>query len=418
MKMDFLPVNIRSGEQLISFCESSLRFIDHSISANKRSDNLYNAYNLIRINKDNTLSVIYLYEMLEGQVAVLSSGYLDTRASLELLDALRGSALYRKDQNSYILYPDRQLPRFAEKNTIPEKDLNASVLLKKLIADGDSSVVMQDVRGNYHFKGTFRNAQMLNSALDALDKDRYGKLAEDEREQILDLYEKMFNHRAFTGRSGTFFKYEGLGSIYWHMVSKLLLATAEIFNDAVQQSEDERTISRIKEHYYEIKAGIGLYKTPEAYGSFPTDPYSHTPGHAGVQQPGMTGQVKEDILSRFNELGMHVKDGRIGFSFHLLKDQEFISQPKTFDYYDINQEKKEWSLAANQLAFTFCQVPVLYQKASENKAVLQLSDGSRRLFPKPEIDEEFSLEIFNRTGKVSAIEVYFGKNQTRNIKNQ
>jgi hypothetical protein len=202
------------------------------------------------------------------------------------------------------------------------------------------------------------------------------------------------------------------------MVSKLLLATAEIFNDAVQQSEDERTISRIKEHYYEIKAGIGLYKTPEAYGSFPTDPYSHTPGHAGVQQPGMTGQVKEDILSRFNELGMHVKDGRIGFSFHLLKDQEFISQPKTFDYYDINQEKKEWSLAANQLAFTFCQVPVLYQKASENKAVLQLSDGSRRLFPKPEIDEEFSLEIFNRTGKVSAIEVYFGKNQTRNIKNQ
>ena len=33
--------------------------------------------------------------------------------------------------------------------------------------------------------------------------------------------------QSFTGRSGAFYKYEGLGSIYWHMVSKLLVAVQE-----------------------------------------------------------------------------------------------------------------------------------------------------------------------------------------------
>ena len=60
------------------------------------------------------------------------------------------------------------------------------------------------------------------------------------------------------------------------------------------------------EHYYEINEGIGVHKSPALYGAFPTDPYSHTPAGKGAQQPGMTGQVKEDILSRFGELGVFV----------------------------------------------------------------------------------------------------------------
>ena len=47
------------------------------------------------------------------------------------------------------------------------------------------------------------------------------------------------------------------------------------------------------------------------FGAIPTDCYSHTPAHAGAQQPGMTGQVKEEILTRFGELGLRVEDGRL-----------------------------------------------------------------------------------------------------------
>jgi hypothetical protein len=44
--------------------------------------------------------VAHLYEMLEGQVAVLSSGLLSGEQSLVLLHSLRNSALYRADQHS------------------------------------------------------------------------------------------------------------------------------------------------------------------------------------------------------------------------------------------------------------------------------------------------------------------------------
>jgi hypothetical protein len=88
----------------------SIAFIDHSIQANQRTDKLYQSYNLMSVNSDKVI-VSNLSEMLEGQVAVLSSGYLDGKASLEIIDALK-QCFYRPDQNSYILYPNKELPKF------------------------------------------------------------------------------------------------------------------------------------------------------------------------------------------------------------------------------------------------------------------------------------------------------------------
>ena len=265
-----------------------------------------------------------LYEMLEGQVAVLSSGALSPRESIALLDALRRSSLYRADQNSYILYPDRRLPRFHEKNNIPATEVEKSAFLAEMLRRGDRSVVVQDARGVVHFNASFRNAGLLKKALADL------KAQEDEQILILDLYEEVFDHQSFTGRSGTFYKYEGLGCIYWHMVSKLALAVAELVERAVEGGEDAAIIDRLRSHYREIRAGIGVHKTPEAYGAIPTDPYSHTPGFAGAQQPGMTGQVKEDIIARSYEMGLTVRDGRLGFRPHLLDRGEFLAGRQCF----------------------------------------------------------------------------------------
>ena len=63
--------------------------------------------------------------------------------------------------------------------------------------------------------------------------------------KIISLFEKVFHHDTFTGRLGTFFAYEGLGSIYWHMVSKLLLAAQEncllAFDQKVQPENTSRS---------------------------------------------------------------------------------------------------------------------------------------------------------------------------------
>ena len=136
---------------------------------------------------------------------------------------------------------------------------------------------------------------------------------------LLQTFEEVFNHKAFTGRSGTFYGYEGLGSIYWHMVSKLQLAVLECCFNAINTNESDDIVGRLLEHYYEINEGIGVHKSPKLYGAFPTDPYSHTPEGKGAQQPGMTGQVKEDILSRIGELGVFVDEGQIMFHPCLLR---------------------------------------------------------------------------------------------------
>ena len=78
-----------SKKDLLRFLEISKQFLDHTIVANKRKDNLYHAYNLMTVEGDSEVSISYLPEMLEGQVAVLSSGFITGKDSLEVLDALK-----------------------------------------------------------------------------------------------------------------------------------------------------------------------------------------------------------------------------------------------------------------------------------------------------------------------------------------
>lgn len=387
------------------FLRVSLAYIDHTIRANKRTDGLYHAYNLMSAEADG-VTISYLSEMLEGQVAVLSAGSLSAQESLEVLDALKSSKLYREDQNSYILYPNKNLSGFLEKNVIPAASVAKSDLLKKLVADGDRSIIVQDVDGAYHFNGNFHNNKDLKAALAGLAQTDYAKLAEDEAGYLLKVFEEVFNHKAFTGRSGTFFGYEGLGSIYWHMVSKLLLAAQESCLRAVAQGTDTGLVHRLREHYYAINEGIGVHKSPTLYGAFPTDPYSHTPAGKGAQQPGMTGQVKEDILSRFGELGVSVSDGCLQFMPVLLRRQELLTTASKLSYVDVDGTSQTLDVGKDALCFTYCQVPVIYQTGTQINIEVRFRDGRRQSFAGSSLDQAISNKIFQRTGEISSILVH------------
>ncbi len=391
---------------LAEFTQLALRYMDQSIKVNKRADGLYHAYNLISFS-DQGVSIRHLYEMLEGQVAVLSSGYLSVDESLDVLNSLKFSNLFRLDQYSYLLYPDRQLPLFSQKNNIPGSKVQESKLLTKLIADSDSSIISKDDLGNFHFNGSFRNAAVLEKALNQLDSAAYAPLLAEEKEKVLGIYEEIFDHQSFTGRSGTFYGYEGLGSIYWHMVSKLLLAAQECYFKGINEAADPVVVGKIKDHYFEIKAGIGLNKSPELYGAFPTDAYSHTPGNAGAQQPGMTGQVKEDFISRMRELGIHVLNGEIVFQSSLLNPKELLNQQSVFDYFNLKGEARQIMLKQGQLGFTFCQVPVIYSAVDEDSMSITYADGKQVFVRGHTIGKEISSQIFNRSGEIVQIEVSF-----------
>jgi len=396
---------IISLNKLQQFVQTSKEYLEHSIRANKRIDDLYHAYNLMTLTNENEISISNLSEMLEGQVAVLSSGYLSPGEALNLLESLKKSKLYREDQNSYILYPNKKLPGFLEKNNISEASVSKSELLKNLIKKGNVQLIEKDIEGHYHFNGNFRNARDLKNALMEISKTEYSSLVEKDRNLVLQIFEEVFNHKAFTGRSGTFFGYEGLGSIYWHMVSKLQLAVLECCVNAKENKESADVINSLTDHYYDINEGIGVHKQPSVYGAFSTDPYSHTPEGKGVKQPGMTGQVKEDILCRIGEMGVGVFEGRLCFKPFILKRNEFLTKDKSFDYVDIHSIPKQILLRKKSICFSYCQVPVVYRLSEKENVEVLMKNDTIKSFDDLSIDTNTSSKIFERTGEVIEIVV-------------
>ncbi len=358
---------------ICQFLNMTLDFIDQSIDVNQREDGLYHAYNLVKFDKG-TIAISHLYEMLEGQVAVLSSRRLNAEQAADLLDAMRQSALYREDQRSYMLYPARKRASFLDMNNLPAEALSLPIV-QRLLANHATDILTQDCQGGVHFSADFNNADFLLRAIQRSNED----ITPEETEQLLSLYEQLFNHHAFTGRSGTFYKYEGLGCIYWHMVSKLLLAVSE----CIQASNLSPLTSRLISHYSEIREGIGSHKTPVEYGSFPFDAYSHTPSMSGVQQPGMTGQVKEDIISRFFELGVQVQNGQITFCPTMLTEADFHSSC-------LSPLASNFSPEYGELRFSYCGTEIIYRKTAQGT-------GSVTLTP------EQSKHIFARDGEIKQL---------------
>jgi hypothetical protein len=385
---------------LVAFLDLAQQYVEHSLHANKRSDNLYHAYNILHLS-DGLASIGHLYEMLEGQVAILSSGTLSGEESHLLLESLRNSQLYCPDQHSYILYPDRNLPGFLEKNRMTADQVSGSRLILELVKSQDKSLIVLDEEGKYHFSGHIHNVKDVTRALDAL-QSKYDDLIQREAEKIKILFEDIFHHNEFTGRSGTFFAYEGLGSIYWHMVSKLLLAVQE----TIIRTGGDVSTSALMEKYADIRRGLSFNKPPDVYGAFPTDPYSHTPKGQGAKQPGMTGMVKEEILTRQMELGFSVEDGRLVFDFLLLNQNEFLADPAEFRYINVNGQEEQIALSAGAMAYTICQVPVILRASDERCIHVHLSDGSIEPIDGHTLDWANSRHIFQRDGVVHRLIIF------------
>jgi hypothetical protein len=151
------------------------------------------------------------------------------------------------------------------------------------------------------------------------------------------------------------------------MVSKLLLAVGE----TIERDGNER----LREQYFAIREGIGAHKSPAEYGAFPFDAYSHTPTMAGAQQPGMTGQVKEDIISRWFELGVSVRDGQITFHPTMLRDADFVN---------------------GELRFHYCGTEIIYRKSpiTNHQSPMTLSrEDSAHLFARDGVIKQLIIEV-------------------------
>ena len=246
--------------------------------------------------------------MLEGQVAVLSSGALRLRRGAV---GLAGAAAERDVPRRPALVPALSGPGAAGLSGQEHDSLGPG---------GAFGAVAQAGRRRQHRPGGAgrrrepplqrsvpEHPRCLRGARAARDLG-YGQLVDQESELVGELFESVFEHQRFTGRSGpsTATRGSAASTGTWSAsccsrFRKSCLAAA---------ARQDEAFGELAEWYYDVRAGLGFNKTPEVYGAFPTDPYSHTPGFAGARQPGMTGQVKEEILTRLGELGLSVRDGR------------------------------------------------------------------------------------------------------------
>ncbi len=396
-------VDVRTVYELLN---SAIDLVEKSIANNKRPDDLHHAYNLLQFQKDG-IYISNLYEMLEGQVASISSGMMKPAEVVEVLHALRDSAMFREDQQSYMLYPDRTLPAFTEKNSIPEAHIKSSSIFQQLIAASDNRLIEVDLNGRHHFAGNIHNAKHLDEVLQTLRNEGVIKGSPEDFAYVFEVYEAVFNHLSFTGRSGTFYGFEGLGSIYWHMVSKLLLAIQENIYAFMDKPNAQKDVYDMMQHYYHIRAGIGLEKSPKAYGAFPTDAYSHTPSHTGVQQPGLTGQVKEDVLNRWAVLGVQVKGGCILINPILFRQEEMLQQQEIFRYIDVKGNLHRESFDPQTFAFTYCGTLFIYKSAEQTSLQVILHDKQVVDCDDLQIDSHLSSEIFKRTGYVAQVQLNY-----------
>ena len=120
----------------------------------------------------------------------------------------------------------------------------------------------------------------------------------------------------------------------------------------------------------------------------------------------MTGQVKEDIIARWGELGIQVREGSIHFNPVLLRRQEFLSAPGEFHFVDVHGEKHREHLEKDTLAFTYCQVPVVYRMSAKREIVVRMKDGPAHRIPGQNLGTEFSMKLFNRSGDIERLEVW------------
>jgi hypothetical protein len=124
----------------------------------------------------------------------------------------------------------------------------------------------------------------------------------------------------------------------------------------------------------------------------------------------MTGQVKEDLISRFGELGASVECGRLSFRPSFAARDEFLLEPREFRYVDASGKEETALIGKGCYAFTICQVLVVAHRGSGDIAQrieIDRPDGSKAVVRGLELDEAESAGIFGRSLAARRLDLFF-----------
>lgn len=101
-----------------------------------------------------------------------------------------------------------------------------------------------------------------------------------------------------------------------------------------------------------------------------------------------------------------MKDGKLQFQPSFLKKEEFLSKDTEVTFIMVDGSKKVMNLDKGSLAFTTCQIPVIYKINTTNKIVLYYKNGETKTFETLELNQEESQRVSHRTNEITLVEVY------------
>ena len=73
--------------------------------------------------------------------------------------------------------------------------------------------------------------------------------------------------------------------------------------------------------------------------------------------------------------------------------------------YDVLGKEQTLMLGSKMLAFTLCQIPVIYIKSDMNKIIVTLRDGSEQVLDGSTLAAPFSTSVFQRDDSILKIHV-------------
>jgi hypothetical protein len=118
--------------------------------------------------------------------------------------------------------------------------------------------------------------------------------------------------------------------------------------------------------------------------------------------------VKEGVICRFMELGVHFEQQTIRFQPRILRHAEFIKELSSTEIIRIDGSTKKYQLAKDSLLFTLVQTPVIYTLTDADSISIDIkySDGRQTSQRSSTLDAELANNIINRSGTVDHLVVH------------
>jgi hypothetical protein len=108
--------------------------------------------------------------------------------------------------------------------------------------------------------------------------------------------------------------------------------------------------------------------------------------------------VKEEVITRQQELGFSIEDGKLSFDFLLLDRKEFSDRAASFNYWNVDNQQEQIELPQGSIAYTICQVPIVLQESSKATIKIYFTDGGTHHIDGHVLDSANSRHLFERDG--------------------